>query len=64
MNVQRVQEIAGSPVMANVWCEGAPVYIQHVDEQLETARIYPLHRPEEEREVPLYTLMEQDQPLR
>ncbi|MFC7679881.1 H-type small acid-soluble spore protein [Paenibacillus sp. GCM10028914] len=60
MNVQRAQQIASSPFMANVMCEGTPIYIQHVDEQKETARIYALNNPEDEREVPLYTLTEQD----
>ncbi|MFM9281176.1 small acid-soluble spore protein H [Paenibacillus jiagnxiensis] len=60
MNIQRAQEIAASPVMANVLCDGAQIYIQHVDEQNETARIYPLGNPQEEREVPLYALTEQD----
>ncbi|WP_138493661.1 small acid-soluble spore protein H [Paenibacillus pinistramenti] len=59
MNAQRAQEIVSSPVMVDVTCEGAPVYIQHVDERKETARIYPLGSPEEEREVPLYALTEQ-----
>lgn len=61
MNVQRAQEIASSPVMANVLCDGTQIYIQHVNEQRETARIYPLNNPEDEREVPLYALTEQDQ---
>ncbi|OBA03940.1 small, acid-soluble spore protein, H family [Paenibacillus polymyxa] len=60
MNVQRAQEIASSPIMANVLCDGFPIYIQHVNEQRETARIYALNNPEEEREVPLYTLTERD----
>ncbi|ASR45825.1 H-type small acid-soluble spore protein [Paenibacillus kribbensis] len=63
MNVQRAREIASSPIMANVLCEGQPIYIQHVNEQSETARIYALNHPEEEREVPLYTLTERDQSL-
>lgn len=60
MKVQRAKEIAASPVMANVLCEGTQIYIQHVNEQTETARIYPLGNPEEEREVPLYSLSEQN----
>ncbi|MED5018499.1 H-type small acid-soluble spore protein [Paenibacillus chibensis] len=60
MNVQRAQEIASSPVMANVLCDGIPIYIQHVDEQSETVRIYALNKPEEEREVPLYSLTEEE----
>ncbi|MCJ8013628.1 H-type small acid-soluble spore protein [Paenibacillus sp. KQZ6P-2] len=63
MNVQRAQEIASSPVMANVLCYGIPIYIQHVNEQSETARIYALNKPEEEREVPLYSLTEEEQAL-
>ncbi|ADM71936.1 Small, acid-soluble spore protein H [Paenibacillus polymyxa E681] len=63
MNVQRAQEIASSSIMANVLCDGLPIYIQHVNEQSETARIYALNHPEEEREVPLYALTERDQTL-
>lgn len=58
MNKQRAIEIAASPVMANVTCNGVPVYIQHVDEQNETARIYPLQEPENEQNVPLDSLTE------
>lgn len=58
MNTQRAQEIAASPVMANVTYNGAQIYIQHVDEQNETARIYPLDQPESEQEVPLDSLTE------
>ncbi|MCV9951220.1 H-type small acid-soluble spore protein [Paenibacillus sp. BT-177] len=63
MNVQRAQEIASSSIMANVLCDGLPIYIQHVNEQRETAQIYALNNPEEEREVPLYALTERDQTL-
>ncbi|UFJ43046.1 small acid-soluble spore protein H [Brevibacillus humidisoli] len=59
MNPRRAQEIAASPVMANVTYNGLPIYIQHVDEQNETARIYPLDQPENEQEVPLYSLREE-----
>ena len=58
MNKQQAKEIAASPVMANVTCDGTPVYIQHVDEQNETARIYPLGEPEKEQTVPLNRLIE------
>lgn len=60
MNIQRAQEIAASPVMANVEYDGARVYIQHVDEANETARIYPVDKPEQEIEVPLRSLSEPD----
>ncbi|UUZ83919.1 small acid-soluble spore protein H [Paenibacillus sp. P26] len=58
MNKQRAAEIAASPVMAHVTYEGVPIYIQHVDEDNETARIYPLDEPENEQEVPLNNLEE------
>lgn len=58
MNVQRAQEIAASPVMENVEYNGVRIYIQHVNEENETARIYPLDRPDQEQEVPLRSLSE------
>ncbi|HEY9577882.1 MAG TPA: small acid-soluble spore protein H [Pseudobacillus sp.] len=58
MNKQRAKEIADSPVMMNVTYQGVPVYIQHVDEQNETARIYPLDEPEQEQNVSLNNLEE------
>lgn len=58
MNKQRAQEIAASPVMAHVTYNGVPIYIQHVDEKNDTARIYPLGQPENEQEVPLVSLNE------
>ncbi|MFD3448915.1 small acid-soluble spore protein H [Microbacteriaceae bacterium 4G12] len=58
METQRAKEIAASPVMANVTCEGTPIYIQNVDDQNETARIYSLGQPQEEKEVPVSSLIE------
>lgn len=58
MNKQRAKEIAASPVMANVTCDGIPVYIQHVDEEADLARIYPLDQPENEMSVPVNSLIE------
>ncbi|CAH0119476.1 Small, acid-soluble spore protein H [Paenibacillus sp. CECT 9249] len=58
MNRQRAQEIAASPVMADVTCDGVPVYIQHVNEHNETVRVYPLDEPENEQNVPLSSLEE------
>ena len=59
MNVQRAKEIVSSPVMSKVTYNGVPVYIQHVDEQRETARIFPLNEPENEQDVPVNSLKEQ-----
>ncbi|MFD2706505.1 H-type small acid-soluble spore protein [Salibacterium lacus] len=58
MDVLRACDIADSPVMADVTCDGTPVYIQHVDEDNQTARIYPLDYPDEELTVSLGQLME------
>jgi len=58
MNVQRAQEIASSPILANVMHNGVPIYIQHVDASNGTARIYPLDEPENEQEVALTNLIE------
>lgn len=58
MNYQRAQEIADSPVMANVNYRGVSIYIQNVDELSEMARIYPLDQPENEQSVPLHSLTE------
>lgn len=58
MNKQRAQEIAASPIMANVTYNGVPIYIQHVDEKNETATIYPLDEPENEQHVSLNNLKE------
>jgi small acid-soluble spore protein H (minor) len=63
MNNQRAQEIAVSPTMVDVTYNGTPIYIQHVDEKNETARIYPLDKPENEQSVPLSSLVERSQML-
>jgi small acid-soluble spore protein H (minor) len=44
--------------MANVTYNGVPIYIQHVDETNETARIYPLGQPDREEEVSINSLSE------
>lgn len=58
MNIQRAQEIASSPVTANVTYYGKQIYIQGINEKNETARIYPLENPENEQEVDLDSLVE------
>lgn len=63
MNNQRAQEIAISPTMVDVTYNGTPIYIQHVDEKNETARIYLLDKPENELSVPLSSLVEKSQML-
>ncbi|TMW71014.1 small acid-soluble spore protein H [Alteribacter natronophilus] len=58
MHAGRASEISQSPMMANVTYFNTQVYIQHVDEQRGTARIYPLDNPQQEQEVPLSQLTE------
>jgi len=58
VNIQRAKEIAESGVLANIQYNGQRIYIQHVDEQKGTARIYPLDNPENEKEVPVEQLLE------
>ena len=61
MNIQRAQEIANSPDMKHVTYNGTPIYIQHVDPNNETARIYPLNQSENEQVVPLSSLVENEE---
>lgn len=58
MDTVRAQEIAASPVMANVTHNDVPIYIQRIDEQRGIARIYPLGNPENEQDVPISNLIE------
>lgn len=59
MDVARAKEISASPVMANVTYGGVPIYIQQVNEEAKTARVYPLDHPEQESVVPVGSLMEE-----
>ena len=58
MERQRAEEIASSPIMANVTFNDVPIYIQNVHEQKDLVRIYPLDSPENEQDVPLSQLKE------
>jgi len=55
---QRAIEISQSPMMEHVTYEGAPIYIQHVNDD-DTARIYPLDNKEQEMTVPIESLKEE-----
>ncbi|MBO8155699.1 MAG: small acid-soluble spore protein H [Bacillaceae bacterium] len=59
MNTQRAREISESPRMINVTYNGEPIFIQHVDEENEMARIYPLNNPQNVQEVPVRSLKEE-----
>ncbi|AST91522.1 H-type small acid-soluble spore protein [Sutcliffiella cohnii] len=58
MNIQRAREIAESGDLAKVTLNGIPVYIQHVDDDGDTVRIYPLNDPQNEQNVSVQQLQE------
>jgi small acid-soluble spore protein H (minor) len=59
MNVGRAKEISQLAEMVNVQYLGECIYIQSVNEDQGTARIFPLNNPESEKDVPVDRLMEQ-----
>ncbi|RLL42718.1 H-type small acid-soluble spore protein [Oceanobacillus piezotolerans] len=59
MDKQRALEIVESPELIRVTYNGKQIYIQHVDENTDKARIYPLDDPQEEFDVNLSQLIEQ-----
>lgn len=59
MNVNRAKEIASMGEMVNVQYEGESIYIQSVNEEQGTARIFPLNNPQAEKNVPVDGLLEQ-----
>ncbi|HLR75665.1 MAG TPA: small acid-soluble spore protein H [Virgibacillus sp.] len=60
MNKQRAMEISQSPVMQHVTYNGQQIYIQHVDEQTNMARIFPLDDPRNEFDVQVANLQEHE----
>jgi small acid-soluble spore protein H (minor) len=58
MDTERALEIIASPNMINVTCDGVPIYIQHVNKNESTARVYPLDQPHNDKEVSLSNLTE------
>lgn len=59
MDINRAKEISQSGELANVHYQGEAIYIQAINEDLKTARIYPLNDPTSEIEVPIENLSEQ-----
>jgi small acid-soluble spore protein H (minor) len=59
MDINRAKEISQSGELANVRYQGKAIYIQSINEDLKTARIYPLNNPASEIEVPIENLREQ-----
>lgn len=58
MDTERALEIIASPNMINVTCDGVPIYIQHVNKNEATARVYPLDQPQNDKEVFISNLTE------
>lgn len=58
MDAQRAQEIASSPVMANVTYNGKRIYIEHVDQDNELATIHPLDEPDHKQSISVNNLEE------
>jgi small acid-soluble spore protein H (minor) len=59
MDSQRAKEILESTHMISVTMSGIPIYIQKVNEDQQTARVFPLDEPNHEQEVTLDKLVEQ-----
>ncbi|WP_096201090.1 H-type small acid-soluble spore protein [Bacillus sp. FJAT-45350] len=58
MNSQRAQEIVESMKEVEVLFNGTPVWIQHVDKEKDTARVYKEQNPDDEMTVPVEQLVE------
>ncbi|MBS4177805.1 H-type small acid-soluble spore protein [Lederbergia citrea] len=58
MNRLRAEEIAQSPDLQHVTYNGIPIYIQRVNEENETARVFALNDPQNEFDVQLTSLHE------
>jgi small acid-soluble spore protein H (minor) len=58
MDVQRAQEIANLPTMANVGYNGTRIYIEHVDQQNGIATIHSLDEPNTKQSVSVSNLIE------
>ena len=58
MNIQRAEEISQSPQTERVTYNGKAIYIQRINEQNETARIFHLEEPDEEFDVEISQLQE------
>ncbi|MFD6209114.1 small acid-soluble spore protein H [Peribacillus sp. NPDC060253] len=56
---KRTEEIASSPIMANVTYNERSIYIEHVDEQNGTASIHSLDEPNKKQSVSVTSLKEQ-----
>lgn len=58
MNVNRAQQIISSTKDIDVEHNGASIWIQNVNPEAETARVYPRENPENEMTVRIQELLE------
>ncbi|OYD09810.1 H-type small acid-soluble spore protein [Paludifilum halophilum] len=58
MDILRAKQILESPNKVDVRYEGVPIWIQNVDEEGETARVYTSANPDDEKVVPVRQLEE------
>jgi small acid-soluble spore protein H (minor) len=59
MEMNRVKQIVSSPKEITVKYNGVPVWIQGVDEQANTARVYAQLDPDDEMDVSIRELLEE-----
>jgi small acid-soluble spore protein H (minor) len=58
LDAKRAQEISASADMVQVTYNGEQIYIEHVDQQNETATIHPLQNPDTKQSVSVSSLIE------
>jgi small acid-soluble spore protein H (minor) len=58
VNINRAQQIVESAKEIEVLYHGDPVWIQNIDEQEQTARVYTADEPDREMDVPVKELRE------
>lgn len=58
MDIGRAKQIVESPKEIEVHHQGVPVWIQHLNEAEETARVYTRENPDQELEVSVRELNE------
>ncbi|BCN29398.1 H-type small acid-soluble spore protein [Anaeromicropila herbilytica] len=58
MDKERAHEIISSTGMINVTYNGAPIYINSINDEKGTATVYPIDQPKNMQEVSLTSLSE------
>ncbi|RPF51048.1 H-type small acid-soluble spore protein [Aquisalibacillus elongatus] len=60
MELDKIRQIVDSPTLVQVKYHGFPVYIQGIDEENGTAKVFPLDQMDQEQEVDLDGLYADD----